>query len=1002
MNLRPALISAFVIFTTTSALFAATFTVTTTADNGDNGTPTPGSLRAAILASNASTGVPDLIDFDIPGSGLHTIIPPSALPTITDPVVIDGYADHGDGASENTNPVGQGLNTVLKIELNGTNAGVGVSGLTLTGGNSTIRGLVINRFDNVGINLNSATNLVAGNFIGTNAAGTAALGNGGQAVRVDSQSDNTIGGTTPAARNLISGNDEGMEIRGTGADRTIVRGNLIGTNAAGTGALGNVTNGVRIADGIGNIVGGTASGARNVISANQGVGVTIRNSNATGSFVQGNYIGTDVTGAAALGNVGRGVSIDNSPGNMIGGSTSGAGNLISGNNDDGVFITGASATMNVVQGNFIGADVNGTADLGNAFNGVRIAGAQGNTIGGTTAAARNVISGNDENGLGINSGASGNQVQGNFIGTDVNGTAALGNTNVGVYIFNAPTNTIGGTASGAGNVISGNGLQGVVIDTSGSTGNLVQGNFIGTDVNGTAALGNSDDGVSIQDAPSNTIGGAATGAGNLISGNDDDGIFISGATATNNAIEGNLIGTKANGIDALGNANDGIDFSSSSPASNNYIGGTSSGEPNTIAFNGARGVFVSGGTGNRLLSNSIFSNGGLGIDLEDDGVTPNDAGDSDTGANNMQNFPVLTSASSGGGNTTINGSLNSAASTTFRIEFFASAAADPTTFGEGQTFLGFKVVTTNGSGNAAFAAVLPVLPPAGETIISSTATDPSNNTSEFSNVVQIGGTAGQLLNISTRGRVLTGDNVMIGGFIITGIDAKKVIIRAIGPQLGNANPPVPDALANPTLALHDQNRDQIDFNDDWGDRPEPERTEIANFGFLEQPESAMIKTLTPGAYTAIMRGKNDTIGVGLVEIYDLSPNSNSTLTNISTRGFVDTGDNVLIGGLIVGGGGGGSAKVIVRAIGPELTAYGVPNVLADPTLELHDGNGALLVVNDNWKDTQQTEIEATGLAPTNDVESAIVFFAPPGNTTAIMRGKNNTTGNGLVEVYALP
>lgn len=939
--------TAFVLFATTTAMLAATFTVTTTVDNGDNATPTSGSLRAAIIASNASVGVTDLIDFDIAGAGLHTISPPSALPAITDPVVIDGYVDHGDGASKNTNPVGQGLNTVLTIELDGTSAGAGVSGLTLTAGNNTIRGLVINRFTSTGIAVNSATNLIEGNFIGTNVAGTAALGNGSQGIRVDSKSDNTIGGTTPAARNLISGNNEGIEIRGAGADRTIVRGNLIGTNAAGTGALGNVTNGVRIPDGIGNIVGGTASGARNVISGNGEIGVAINSSDPTGTLVQGNFIGTEVTGTADLGNTLDGVKINGASNNTIGGTASGAGNVISGNDGDGVWILGSGSTGNLVQGNYIGTDVTGTLDLGNTFNGTRIQDAPTNTIGGTVSGARNIISGNDENGSSI----------------------------------------IGASA----------------------TGNLVQGNFIGTDVNGTADLGNIENGVVLYNAPNNKIGGGNAGEGNVISGNGGNGVYISGATAQNNTISQNLIGRNAANTGALGNGGHGVFLTSSGP--NTIGGGFNPNNANTIAHNGGDGVAIVFGTGpcikKGIVSNSIFSNGGLGIDLEDDGVTLNDVGDADTGANTLQNFPVLTSASTSGGNTTINGSLNSTASTSFHIEFFASAAADPTGYGEGQTFLGYLDVMTDSGGNVPFSAVLPVLPPAGQTIISATTTDNVElaNTSEFSKVVQLAGTAGRLQNISTRAHVQTGDNVLIGGLIITGVDQKKVIFRAIGPSLEANGSPLAGKLENPILELHNSSGALIAFNDDWGDAPEPERTEIENSPLkpTNSLESAIIRTLDPGTYTAIVVGKNSTTGIALVDAYDSSPASNSRFTNLSSRAFVETGDNIMIGGVIVGGGGGGSVRVIVRGLGPSLMANGLPlpGRMADPTLKLVNEDGDVLIENDNWQTSQQSEIQATGLAPSNNLESAIVTILPPGGTTALLQDKNDTSGIALVEIYEL-
>jgi hypothetical protein len=261
-------------------------------------------------------------------------------------------------------------------------------------------------------------------------------------------------------------------------------------------------------------------------------------------------------------------------------------------------------------------------------------------------------------------------------------------------------------------------------------------------------------------------------------------------------------------------------------------------------------------------------------------------------------------------------------------------------------------------------------------------------------------TPANLLNISTRLRVLTGDNVGIGGFIVTGSDPKKVIVRGIGPSLTSQG--VPDALRDPTLELHDGSGALIASNDNWKDtqQSEIEATGIAPSNDLE---SAIVATLPANnsAYTAILRGNNDTTGIGLVEAYDLDQLANSKLANISTRGFVDTGDNVLIGGLILGGGGGGNAKIVVRAIGPSLANSGVSDALQDPILELHDGNGALIAVDDNWKDSQQADIQATGIPPTDDRESAIVALLAPGSYTAIVRGVNDTTGVALVEVYDL-
>ena len=912
------------------------FTVSNTNDAG------AGSLRQAIIDANAA---PDAgtINFNIAGAGVHTISPATPLPVITSPVTIDGYTQ--PGAAENTDA--SGFNGALVVELDGTNAGVGSVGLNISGGNSTVRGLVINRFNVNGIAVHSDDNVIEGNFLGTDAAGTGALGNLSQAIHVDTADGNLIGGTTPAARNVISGNGEGLEIRGV-CDATVVQGNFIGTNAAGTGSLGNSSNGIRIVNGPTNtLVGGTETGARNVISGNAEAGVILTSPTAMSSIVQGNYIGTDVSGTVALGNTGNGVSIVDSSANTIGGPAAGAGNLISGNGIDGLQVFGGSA--NLVQGNLIGVNATGTAILPNGQNGVRLDQANGNLIGGGMAAARNLISGNTGDGIlfevdSDGSSASNNVVQGNYIGSDVTGMNALGNVGGGIRFLN---------------------VSGPTAEISG-----------------------------------NTFGGPNAGEGNLISGNGQHGISLDGGNANNNVIQGNLIGTAANGIDFLGNSNNGIDFSSSSPVSNNTVGGTVSGAANVIAFNGDRGVLVGEGTGNAILTNSIFSNSNLGIDLGDfglAGVTPNDDGDADTGPNNLQNFPLLTSATLGGGQTTIAGSLNSAPDTTFRLEFFASAAADPSGHGEGQTFLGTQDVMTDGSGNVAFNVVLPLLPPAGQTVLSATATDPGNNTSEFSETTVALVTPGQLLNISTRLRVLTDDNVLIGGFIILGSAPKQVIVRGIGPSLSLAG--VSGVLADPVLELHEPGGAVV-TNDNWKDTQQAE-IEATGIPPSDDLESAIVATLDPGAYTAIVRGVGGTTGVGLVEAYDLDPAAGRA-ANISTRGFVDVGDNVIIGGFIIGSGGGGGATVVVRGIGPSLTAQGVPGALQDPTLELHDSSGALLMSDDDWKDSQQSEIEATGLAPTDDRESAILSSLPPGAYTAIVRGTLDTTGVGLVEVYHLP
>ena len=275
-----------------------------------------------------------------------------------------------------------------------------------------------------------------------------------------------------------------------------------------------------------------------------------------------------------------------------------------------------------------------------------------------------------------------------------------------------------------------------------------------------------------------------------------------------------------------------------------------------------------------------------------------------------------------------------------------------------------------------------------------------------------------LSNISTRGFVQTGNNVMIGGFIVGGSGPKTVIIRAIGPELSAPPFNIPNALADPTLELHDGTGALIASNDNWqttiigGIITSSQVSAIQNSGHAptQASESAIIATLQPGNYTAIVRGVNNITGIALVEVYDISPEATSILSNISTRGFVETGDNVMIGGFIVQG--SGQKTVIVRAIGPELSAppFNIPNALANPTLELHDSTGALIAFNDNWQTTiilgiitssQVSAIQNSGHAPTQASESAIIATLLAGNYTAIVRGVNNTTGVALVEVYDL-
>jgi hypothetical protein len=247
--------------------------------------------------------------------------------------------------------------------------------------------------------------------------------------------------------------------------------------------------------------------------------------------------------------------------------------------------------------------------------------------------------------------------------------------------------------------------------------------------------------------------------------------------------------------------------------------------------------------------------------------------------------------------------------------------------------------------------------------------------------------------------VENGDNVMIGGFIVTGGAPKNVALRGLGPSLSGLG--INDPLADPTLELRAANGTLLFQNDNWQDDP-AQAAQLTALGLAPQHpnESGLVATLQPGGYTAVLAGKNGGTGVGLVEIYDTNQSAGSQLANISTRGFVQTGDNVMIGGFILGG-GAASTAIAVRGIGPSLAQAGLSNVLADPILELRDSNGALLISNDNWQDDQTSaaQLSAHGLAPQDPLESGIFALLPPGAFTSILAGKNSGAGLGLVEIY---
>jgi hypothetical protein len=524
---------------------AATFTVTNTDDSG------VGSLRKAILDANASPGA-DIIAFNIPGPGVHTISLLSVLPPLTDNagVRINGYTQ--PGSSPNTLAIGD--DAVLLIELSGGGEGFFAGGgycLSVRSSSNHIRGMVINNCRN------------------------------------------------------------------------------------GSGFFG-----VAIEDGSNNVVSGC-------------------------------FLGTDAKGASAKPNL------------------------------SGVVVDGSSLTP-------FGAP-NHT------------------TIGGTSPPERNLMSGNFSEGILIGVGSSDSLIDGNYIGTDATGRGTVSNV-AGITVNASQRNIIGGMASGSGNLVSGNIASGILFGIAGQA--LVQGNRIGTDGSGSLSVPNGT-GVWIQEgAGSIVVGGTTPQTRNLISGNAFYGVRAFRPMSAP-AVIGNLIGTDLTGTAPLGNGRDGILLGSGSLA--DTVGGTVM--DNVIAFNGAAGVAVGvdpsdGFSGNRIAGNSIHDNGRLGIDLGSDGVTANDPGDSDTGPNNLQNFPVLSSAVSDEISTRVQGTLNSLAATTFTVQFFSSPNCDASGHGEGQNFLGEASVTTDSTGNANFQVSLSSV--SADQVITATATDPSGNTSEFS------------------------------------------------------------------------------------------------------------------------------------------------------------------------------------------------------------------------------------------------------------------------------
>ena len=468
-------------------------------------------------------------------------------------------------------------------------------------------------------------------------------------------------------------------------------------------------------------------------------GLLLEYADATNNTIAGCWLGLDATGSNAVPNAYQGIYLmQGASRNFIGGTNALARNVISGNAQYGVYISDSNTVGNVVLGNYISTDASGSNAVPNGKSGVFLGGGtSGNLIGSTNAAGRNILSGNPEYGVYL-SNTSSNVILGNYIGMNAGGAASLGNTLGGIDLFSgAQNNLIGGTGKGARNIISGNAQYGLLL--IGANSNAIQGNYIGPDASGKTAPANDNSygGIGMWGGSANNlIGGTIPGAGNLISGNSSYGLFLQDPSTSGNLIQGNFIGADLTGTNALGNSYAGVALWGG--ATNNSIGGNTVGAGNTIAFNGYAGVNIYDAptTNNSIRGNSIFSNSGLGIDLVGASdvypyVTLNDIGDGDIGPNNGQNYPVITNAFGSGTSTVILGKLNSATNRNYFIDVYRNLAPDFTGYGEGQYFLGTVSVTTDGSGNAAFAFTNSSANYAGQ-YISTTATDTSSNTSEFS------------------------------------------------------------------------------------------------------------------------------------------------------------------------------------------------------------------------------------------------------------------------------
>jgi len=688
--------------------------VTTTSDAGS------GSLRAAIYYATDHPG--STVRFNIPVSdpgysnGVFNIHLTGMLP----PLVANGTIIDGS-----TQPSFAGRPLIVVDASQIIPETFTSDTFLIYSASNQIKNISFSGYDWNGMTLiyaKATNNIISGCWFGLDATGTNAAPNAFQGILIIAgASGNIIGGTNALQRNVISGNTQyGVYIAGSNTTGNVVLGNYIGADITGSNAVSNGDSGIFIGGGVsGNIIGGANPAGRNVISGNAQYGVYITDSNTTGNVVLGNYIGADVTGSNAVPNGDSGIFIGGGvSGNTIGSANPAGRNVISGNSQYGIWIS--NAVNNVVSGNYLGLNAGGETALGNQLSGIGLFGGSQNLIGGAVPGAGNVLSGNLQYGIDIaNPVATGNWIEGNLIGLDAAGVNGIGNGDGfgGILLDGGATsNIIGGTILGTRNVISGNNPAGVFFAGIATSGNVVEGNYIGTDVTGTNAIPNSLAGVYMPfGTPGNLIGGSTPAAGNVISGNYY-GVYLANASTTSNWFEGNNVGADATGLKPLPNYEGFIIFGG---ATNNVIGLKSEGFGlgNQIAFNDWDGVVVGDANtaGISIRGNSVFGNGNLGIDVINS-------------ANDLQNAPVITNAFGYIYSTIIAGTLNSPPGQAYLIDFYRTPTAGA---GQGQYYLGVASVTTSGSGTVSFSYTNTAGNYTGQSI-TATATDPFGDTSDFS------------------------------------------------------------------------------------------------------------------------------------------------------------------------------------------------------------------------------------------------------------------------------